>query len=141
MIETGSTVAIEFTLTLDNGQVVSTATEDDPLVYEQGKGEILPALEDALAGLAVDDRKEVHLPPEQGFGVVDPSLYETVPIDEIPEEARRPGVRLEATDPQGQRRLVEVEKVEDDHVVINLNHPLAGQALLFNIRVLGIDAP
>lgn len=141
MITNGCTVAIEYTLTLETGEIISTATEDRPLVYEHGRGEILPALEQVLNGLDVDDRKEVHLLPEQAFGTEDPSLIESVAIDSIPEHARRPGVQLEVTNEAGKRSIIRVVEVHRNHILLNLNHPLAGEAVRFDVHVLGVDAP
>lgn len=139
MIQQGSKVSIEYTLTLDDDSVVSTNVGEEPLVYEQGAGETLAALEEALAGLEVNDSKEVKLSPQQAFGEVDPARFEVVPPDRIPEDARKSGTLLTATDSQGQQTNLRVHEVHDDRIVLDLNHPLAGKAVTFDVRIVSID--
>lgn len=139
MIENGSKVTIEYSLYLDNGELVSGTTDGEPLTYEQGRGDILPALESALAGLNENESKEVRLTPDEGFGAVDPNKFQSVAADAVPEEARKSGAQLVATDDQENQQLVRVHEVQDDRIVLDLNHPLAGEPLTFKVRVVEID--
>ncbi|MFT4570051.1 MAG: FKBP-type peptidyl-prolyl cis-trans isomerase 2 [Hyphomicrobiaceae bacterium] len=139
MITTGSKVSIEYTLTLDDGRVVDTNVEGEALVYEQGSEQILPALEAELAGLAVDDVKKVSLTAEQGYGPIQPDAFHTVEPDEVPEAARVAGTTLVAQDESGGQRPVRVAEVHEDRIVIDLNHPLAGENLSFDVKILSIE--
>jgi FKBP-type peptidyl-prolyl cis-trans isomerase 2 len=139
MIADGSKVSIEYTLKLDDGSTADTNVGGDPLVYEQGKGQILPALEKELAGLSVDDTKKVNLSAKDGYGEIDPAAIQKVPASAIPEEARKAGAQLVAQDPAGQQRPVRVQAVEGDQVVVDMNHPLAGKALHFDVKILAIQ--
>ena len=137
-IASGKQVSIEYTLTLDDGTVVDTNVDQSPLVYEQGSGTILPALENALLGMQVDDTCQVTLSPGEGYGELNPEALITVEAGRVPEDARRPGVMLEAQDPSGQRQRIRVAEVRDDEVVLDFNHPLAGKTLNFDVKVLAI---
>jgi FKBP-type peptidyl-prolyl cis-trans isomerase 2 len=139
VIEEGRTVSIEYTLKLDDGTVADTNVGGSPLVYQHGGQQILPSLEQALGGLAVNDTKQVDLSAEQGYGPVNPEAFQDVPVEAIPEEARQAGTTLVAEDRSGNRRPVRVHEVLEDKIVLNLNHPLAGQALHFDVKVLGIE--
>jgi len=139
LIADGSKVSIEYTLKLDDGSTADSNVGGDPLVYEQGKGQILPALEKELAGLSVDDTKKVNLSAKDGYGEVDPAAIQRVPASAIPEEARKAGAQLVAQDPAGQQRPVRVQAVEGDQVVVDMNHPLAGKALHFDVKILAIQ--
>lgn len=139
LIADGSKVSIEYTLKLDDGSTADTNVGGDPLVYEQGKGQILPALEKELAGLSVDDTKKVNLSAKDGYGEVDPAAIQKVPASAIPEEARKEGAQLVAQDAAGQQRPVRVQAVEGDQVVVDMNHPLAGKALHFDVKILAIQ--
>ncbi len=139
MIEHGRVVSIEYTLTLDDGSTADTNVGGEPLFYTHGGGEILEALEEALAGLDVDDEKRVRIPADQGYGAVDPEAFDQIELDAIPEEARHVGVMLVAEDPEGNQRPVRVHEVRADGVVLDFNHPLAGQALNFAVRIVAID--
>jgi len=139
MIENGKKVSIEYTLTLDDGTVASTNVGQEPLTYEHGGGQILPALEKQLEGLEVEGRKKVHLTAEEGYGVLDPDAFRPVEPGMIPEEARKVGTVLVAQDDAGNRQDVRVHEVHEDRIVLDFNHPLAGEALSFDVRVLGIE--
>jgi FKBP-type peptidyl-prolyl cis-trans isomerase 2 len=139
VIADGSKVSIEYTLKLDDGSTADTNVGGEPLVYEQGKGQILPTLEKELAGLEVDDTKKLKLSPEQGYGGVDPEAIQKVPASAVPEEARKAGTQLVAQDASGQQRPVRVQAVEGDQVVVDMNHPLAGQTLHFDVKILAIQ--
>jgi FKBP-type peptidyl-prolyl cis-trans isomerase SlyD len=139
VIAAGSQVSIEYTLTLDGGEVADTNVGGTPLKYEQGAGQILPALENELLGLGVGATKEVDLTAEEGYGPVNAELYDTVEASQIPEDARTVGAMLVAQAPNGQQRPVRVHEVKGEEIVLDLNHPLAGKALHFDVKVIAID--
>jgi FKBP-type peptidyl-prolyl cis-trans isomerase 2 len=99
VIEEGSAVSIEYTLTLDDGETADTNVGGEALVYSQGQQEILPALEEALIGLEVGDTKKVVLTAEEGYGLVDPDGFQDVEPDLVPEDAQTVGTMLVASDP------------------------------------------
>jgi FKBP-type peptidyl-prolyl cis-trans isomerase 2 len=139
VIEHGRQVSIEYTLRLDDGSTVDTNVGEEPLVYTQGEGEILDALEEGLAGLDVEDEKQVRILAEHGYGEVDPDAFDQVALEEIPEDVRQVGAMLVAEDDEGNQRSVRVHEVRADGLVLDLNHPLAGQALNFAVRIVAIE--
>ncbi len=139
VIADGSQVSIEYTLSLSDGSTASSNVGKAPLVFEQGSGKLLPALERELAGLKVDDIKEVTISPQDGYGDVDPNAYRDVTPDVVPEDARRQGAQLMATGRDGQTLMIRVREVHEDRIVLDFNHPLAGETLSFRIRVLDIQ--
>ena len=136
MIEMGKKVGVEYTLTLDDGSVVQTNKDAEPLVYVHGQNQLLPALERQLEGLDVNDTKEVSLSAEDAYGEVRNEAFREVPTGQIPEAARRVGAELSA---EGYEGSIRVHEVKDDTVVLDFNHPLAGKALTFDIRVVSIE--
>jgi FKBP-type peptidyl-prolyl cis-trans isomerase SlyD len=139
VIEEGKSVSIEYTLKLDDGTTVDSNVGEEPMVYKAGGSEILPALESALHGLAVGDTKEVTLTAEQGYGPIQPEGYQEVELDMVPEDAREVGTMLMATAPDGQQQPIRVHEVKDTTIVLDFNHPLAGQALNFDVKILDIN--
>jgi len=139
VITEGSKVSLEYTLNVEGGEVVDSNSGDDPLVYTQGNNEIIPALEEELSGLAAGDEKEVTLPPDEAYGPVDPNAFQEVPLDQIPEEAREEGQLLIMQDQQGHRQQIRVSEIRDDTAVLDLNHPLAGKTLHFDVKVLDVQ--
>jgi FKBP-type peptidyl-prolyl cis-trans isomerase 2 len=139
MIEDGNSVSIEYTLKLDDGSTVDSNVDGDPLTYTQGSNQILPALEEALLGLEVGDSKQVDLTAEQGYGPIDPRGYQEVEPDRVPEDARTVGTMLMASTPDGQQQPIRVHEVKDDMIVLDFNHPLAGEALHFDVKILDVE--
>jgi FKBP-type peptidyl-prolyl cis-trans isomerase 2 len=138
MIEDGKTVGIEYTLTLDDGTVADSNVGQDDLTYTQGAGQILPALEEALAGRGVGDQVSVKIAAADGYGTVNPDLRRQVETEQIPEEARAPGQMLVGQGPDGEAIRVRVHEVKDDGIVLDFNHPLAGEDLNFDVRIKSV---
>lgn len=138
-IAEGSKVALQFTIYLEDGSVFGGNSESDPLLYEQGQGQLPSGLEDALVGLRADDRKRITLAPNEAYGPVNPEAFVDVEIDRIPEDARTVGAGLIVNDPNGNRRFVRVHEIKDDSIVIDLNHPLAGKEVTFDVHVLTVE--
>ncbi len=138
-VATGKKVSIEYTLVLDDGTKADSNVGGEPLVYEQGANQILPALETALSGLAVNDTKKITITPKDGYGDVDPKAVKEVPIEEIPEAARKVDAVLIGVDAEGNQRPVRVQKIGEKTAMLDLNHPLAGRTLTFDVKVLKIE--
>jgi FKBP-type peptidyl-prolyl cis-trans isomerase 2 len=138
-VEDGRKVSIEYTLTLDDGKQADSNVGGEPLVFEQGKHQILPALEKALSGMKVNESRKVTLAPDEGYGKVVPELIREVDPELIPEEARVAGTELAAEDDQGNRHFARVHEVRQDKILVDMNHPLAGRTLLFDVKILSID--
>ena len=139
MIESGSEVAIEFTLKLDDDTVIDSNVGKEPLVYVQGEQKILPAIQKELEGLKENDTANVTLEPADAFGEVNPEAFEEVEVSQVPEEARKENALLRAKDNNGQEHMFRVHEIHDDKIVIDCNHPLAGKTLHFDIKVVSIN--
>lgn len=138
-VEAGKRISIEYTLTLNDGSVVDTNVGKEPLVYTQGEHQLLPAVEQALQGLHVNDSKQLTLSSDQAYGSVDPSAFTEVDLDLIPADGRYVGAVLQLQNEAGHSRPARVAELKDETAVLDLNHPLAGKALNFDIRILGIQ--
>ena len=114
----------------------------DPLVFTQGAHEIIPGLEKKLSGLKVGESKQIEVSAEEGYGPVDPQRKQEVEKMKIPEDARKVGAKLTGQGPDGRMMFAQVTEVKEETVVLDLNHPLAGKKLFFDIKVLKVeDAP
>lgn len=139
VITEGSKVSLEYTLNIDGGETVDSNAGEEPLVYTQGNNEIIPALEEELSGLAAGDEKQVTLQPEEAYGTVDPEAFREVPLEQIPEDARSEGQLLVMQDQQGNQQQIKVSEVRDDTALLDLNHPLAGKTLEFDVKVVDVQ--
>jgi FKBP-type peptidyl-prolyl cis-trans isomerase SlyD len=139
VIADGKQISLEFTLSLDDKTKVQSNIGQEPMVYLHGSQQIIPGLEKQLTGLKVGDTKHVEISPEDGYGPVDPKRTQEVEKDKIPEEARKIGAKLTGRGPQGQPMYAEVKEVKDKTLVLDLNHPLAGKKLIFDVKVLKVE--
>lgn len=133
-------VSLAYRLYLDDGQSVDAAPEDDPLTYLQGAGNIIPGLEREIAGMRVGDEKEVTVEPENAYGEYDDDAFQSVPRSMFPDDlALADGMGLRLVD-QETGRPVEayIAEVGDDEVLLDFNHPLAGETLRFQVKVVGV---
>ncbi len=135
----GKRVSLEYTLTLEDKTVIDSNVGETPLVYTHGTSQIVPGLEKQLAGLKAGDTKKVEVSPGEGYGEVDPNRFQEVPKENIPEEARGVGKKLQGRSPDGQMMFAQVTEVKEKTVIVDLNHPLAGKKLFFDIKVLNIE--
>ncbi len=140
VIQTGSMVAFDYTLTDESGTVIESSKGKEPMHYVHGKGEMIPGLEKELTGMGVGGEKKVTVKPEEGYGPVDPRAFQEVPKDKLPPEALKVGATLTARGPQGQAVPVRVHEIKESIVIMDFNHPLAGKTLLFDIKITEIKA-
>jgi FKBP-type peptidyl-prolyl cis-trans isomerase SlyD len=135
-------VAIEYSLKLDSGHEVDRSQEGKPLGFITGNRQIIPGLENALMGLVVGDAADITVEPEEAYGAVNDEMFQEVPKSQFPEDVEiKEGMSFEAQGPHGPFMIV-VSKVNDnDTVTVDLNHPMAGQRLHFDIKVVEVREP
>ncbi len=136
----GKRVSLEYTLTLEDQTVIDTNVGKDPLVYTHGAREIIPGLEKQLIGLKVGDTENVEVSPAEGYGEVDPNRFQEIPKENVPEEARSVGKKLQGQGPDGQMMFAQVTEMKENTVIVDLNHPLAGKTLFFAVKILKIES-
>jgi len=107
--------------------------------FTQGSHQIIPGLESALEGMKVGESKQVTVNPEEGYGPINPEAVQEVPIENIPPDARKVGVRLQGQDAQGRMVHPLVTEVKEQVVMLDFNHPLAGKKLFFDVKILDIQ--
>jgi FKBP-type peptidyl-prolyl cis-trans isomerase SlyD len=140
MVQEGSLVSIEYTLTDDSGTVLDTNIGKEPLAYLQGAGQIVKGLERELDGLKVGDQKKVSIKPEDGYGALNEKAFQEIPREKIPAEAQKAGAMLMSKGPDGRSVTIRVHEVKDKTVVVDFNHPLAGKTLNFDVKIKDIKA-
>ena len=135
-IKKDAVVEMHYTLKNDAGEIIDTSKGKEPMPFIQGHGHIIPGLETALEGLKIGETCDVSIEPEDAYGV-----HHEEAIQEIPKEALQGidkievGMELQSQDEQGNPFIVHVEKINEETVTINANHPLAGETLHFNVSI------
>lgn len=131
-------VSIHYTLKNDDGEVLDTSEGQEPLNYLHGASNIIPGLENALVGKGIGDQLDVVVSPEEGYGEIIDELVQTVPRDSFQGvDSIEVGMRFQAETEGGPVSVV-VTAVEDDVVVVDRNHPLAGQQLHFDVTIAAV---
>lgn len=133
-------VSIAYELKLDDGEVIDAAASSEPLTYLHGAKNIIPGLERELNGLSVGDTRTVEVAPGDAYGEVDPDEFQLVPRSMFPETLElEEGMGLRLVD-QSTGRPVEayVAEVHPEKVLLDFNHPLAGETLFFDIKVIAL---
>lgn len=139
MIKNGSTVKINYTLTVD-GVIMDSSPEGDPLAYVQGSGQIIPGLEEQLEGLKVGDKKEVIVAPDKGYGTVDLGAFQKVPATAF-QNAKELKVGDIVSGQLGEQVFnAIVSAMGVDEITLDFNHPLAGKTLRFAVEVVEVGA-
>jgi FKBP-type peptidyl-prolyl cis-trans isomerase SlyD len=139
MIEHGKKVSLEYTVFLADGTQIDTNIGEDPLVFVLGEHQVFPALEQELLGLKIGDTKQIVLAPEDAYGPILPDAYREVDATSVPENYRYAGAVLGIQDPSGSVYPIRVHSVNEEKVVLDFNHPLAGQSLQFDVKVIHVQ--
>src|SRR3989344_1340753 len=139
----GNKVKVEYEGKFDNGEIFDSSKHGEhshPLEFVVGKGQVIPGFEEAVIGLKKGDEKEIKLESEEAYGNYDSTLKREIPKDVIPEgQEIKEGMIIVMQTPEGYKLPARIVSISDDSFTIDLNHPLAGKKLIFNIKVVGIE--
>ena len=139
MIKKDSVVTLSYILKNGNGEELDRSNAADPLAYLHGHGQIVPGLEKVLGGLAVGDKKEVTVTPQEGYGEVQPQLKMKVSRNKFPADVNiEPGMQFSSKMEDGREIPFTVQAIEDGAVMLDGNHPLAGETLHFSVEVVEV---
>ena len=135
----GKQVSIEYTLSLEDLEVIDSNVGSEPLTFTHGADQIIPGLDNALEGMKIGDSKQVTVNAEEGYGAIDQNAFQEVKKEQIPQDALKVGAQLQARDANGRTVNFRVAEIKDKTVVLDSNHPLAGKTLYFDVKVLAIE--
>ena len=136
-IQDGDTIKIDYTGTLDDGSVFDCSDEREPLQFTVGAGQVIPGFEEAVRGMEEGQKKEFRIEPSEAYGEYDEALTQQIPRTVIRSDMEiQEGMMLLVKTPDGQEIPAKVADVGDEQVTLDMNHPLAGKALNFNIKVI-----
>jgi len=137
-IENGKKVKFDYTLKVD-GKVFESSIGKKPLEYTAGEGKLVSGLADQMNGLHVGDEKMIIVKAEDGYGQEDPKAFLEVPKSSLPPEIDpKVGLILQVNAPNGDSLPAPISEVKEETVVLNLNHPLSGKELHFDVKIAEI---
>jgi FKBP-type peptidyl-prolyl cis-trans isomerase 2 len=136
MIENGTVVNVNYVGKLTDGTVFDSSEGNGLLRFEIGSGQIIPGFENAIIGKNVGDKVVANIEPSQAYGEIMDDLFVKIPKDRIPADVEV-GQELQATSEAGVSVVI-VKEINEDHVVVDANHPLAGKDLVFEIEIVSL---
>ncbi|MDX1480196.1 MAG: peptidylprolyl isomerase [Woeseiaceae bacterium] len=137
--KSGDKVQIHYTGKLDDGSTFDSSAGRDPLEFELGSGQVIAGFDKAVEGMTEGDTKSVKLDPDEAYGQRHDQLIQQVPKSALPDDLEpKVGMALQSRSPDGQVTQLTITEVDDDTITVDANHPLAGQALNFDIELVKI---
>jgi len=130
----GMQVSFEYTLTLSDKTQVASNVGQEPVTYVHGQKQIVPGLEKALVGLKAGQSKHVEVSSAEGYGAYDEKAHVTVDKSQVPADIKAGTMLMEEGG-----RPVKVLEVNGDKVVLDMNHPLAGKDLVFDVKIVKVE--
>jgi len=135
----GDIVSVHYTGRLEDGTVFDSSRGSEPLEFELGSGAVIEGFERAVNGMEVGESREVRIAPEDAYGPRHEEMLLEVPRSQLPEgleptEGDMLGIQIAP----GQQAVARITSVADDTITLDLNHPLAGETLVFDIELVGI---
>lgn len=138
-VSDGIVVSLEYTLRLDNDEVIDSSEGRPPLEFVQGEHQIVPGLEEELYGMEVGEEKDVVVEPAEGYGERNPEANQVVPRDAFQESVElETGMPIRVSDGSGRTATAFIADVHPDTVKLDFNHPLAGEKLYFRVRIVDL---
>lgn len=135
----GDTVTVHYTGTLDSGEVFDSSRGGEPLEFRIGAGQVIAGFDRAVEGLAVGQSREVRLDPAEAYGPVQDNLIVDVPPEQFPDDVEPAvGQQIQVQVAPGQNHVARITAVGEEAVRLDLNHPLAGEALTFDVELVAV---
>ena len=141
VVKDGMLVSFDYTLKGADGKVIETSKGKEPLKYVHGQRRMIPGLEKEITGMKVGEEKHVTVKPEDAYGPINKAAFQEVPKEKIPSNGLKVGAVLMAKSPEGQAIPMRVHEIKEKSVVMDMNHPMAGKTLVFDVKVVDIQSP
>lgn len=136
----GDTVRVSYTVKLEDGTIIESSEDHEPLECVLGAGTLVPGFEQSILGMSVGERKSVVVPPELGYGPAREDLHLRIPRSDFPDEfIFFVGQMLQIQGPEEEPVNVTIREITEDTIVLDANHPLAEMALVFDIELVGLS--
>ena len=133
-------MAVHYTGTLDTGDVFDSSRDREPLEFTVGGGQVIPGFDRAVEGLAVGETRKVRLDPGEAYGQPREDLVVEVPRSQFPPQGEpEVGMQVQVQVAPGENRVARIADVAEEAITLDLNHPLAGQALTFDVELVRIQ--
>ncbi|MBK5270011.1 MAG: peptidylprolyl isomerase [Bacteroidia bacterium] len=137
--KSGDKVKVHYHGKLTNGETFDSSEGREPLEFEIGKGMVIKGFDDGVTGMIVGEKKTLNIPFDEGYGPRNPEMLIEMPKDRFPKDMEIvEGIPLMMSDGSGQNFQVVVTEIKEDIIMLDANHPLAGQDLIFDIELVEV---
>lgn len=138
-VKSGDTVKVHYHGKLTDGTTFDSSEGREPLEFEVGSGSVIPGFDEGVTGMQVGEKRTVNIPCEQAYGVKQEDMLMEFPMDRFPEEMKpEVGMQLNMSNGAGQNFPVVIREVRETTVMLDANHPLAGEDLTFDLELVEI---
>ena len=142
-VKKGGTISVHYTGKFEDGEMFDSSEGQSPLIFTVGAGQLIPGFDKAVIDMNPGDKKTVTIPPAEGYGERSEELMVEFPRNSVPEEMElEVGMQVQLRDKDGNPAPAVVTAFNDESVSLDVNHPLAGKTLIFDIEVVetGLDS-
>ena len=137
--KSGDKVKVHYHGRLTNGESFDSSAGREPLEFEVGSGMVIKGFDDGVTGMKVGEKKTINIPAEQAYGEKNADMVIEYPREQFPDHIElKTGEQLVMSNPSGQQFQVRIAEIKDDVVLLDANHPLAGEDLVFDIELVEI---
>jgi peptidylprolyl isomerase len=138
-VKSGDKVKVHYHGRLASGETFDSSEGRQPLEFEVGSGMVIKGFDDGVTGMKVGDKKTINIPAESAYGEKNPDMLIEYPRSQFPENIElQIGTDLMMSSASGQQFQVKIADIKDDVVILDANHPLAGEELIFDIELVEI---
>jgi peptidylprolyl isomerase len=138
-VKNGDTVRVHYHGRLTDGTTFDSSEGRDPLEFKVGAGMVIKGFDNGVVDMKVGDKRTLNIPVEEAYGPKNDELIMEFPKENIPADLNpQVGMDLQMSNPQGQVFPVKVAAISNDFITLDANHPLAGEALIFDIELVEI---
>lgn len=139
IIDNGHKVSVHYTGTFENGDIFDSSRERGPLDFEVGAGQMIKGFDDAVIGMKVGASKQITLAPENAYGERNEEMMVEMDRGNFPEDMElEVGMQLQLTNQDGQPVPATIANIGEEKVTMDVNHPMAGKTLLFDIEIVDV---
>ncbi|MGZ8540611.1 MAG: FKBP-type peptidyl-prolyl cis-trans isomerase [Chitinophagaceae bacterium] len=138
-VKSGDKIKVHYHGRLTSGETFDKSEGRDPLEFEVGSGMVIKGFDEGVAGMSVGDKKTINIPFNEAYGAKNPDMIIDMPKDRFPTDMEiEVGMPLAMSDGQGNQHQVVIVEIKEDIVILDANHPLAGQDLIFDLELVDI---
>ena len=140
IVKSGDKVKVHYHGKLTSGETFDSSSGREPLEFEVGSGSVIKGFDEGVTGMSVGEKKTIRIPFDEAYGARNPEMVIEMPKENFPKEMElEVGMPLMMSDQEGHQFQVAITEIRENSVMLDANHPLAGQDLVFDLELVDIS--